>query len=246
MQKKEKLKKLQYILPEPLLASVPWLESRGYSSSLLSKHANSGWLVQPARGVYHRTGFRLCWEGVITSLQYLLGYPLIVGGETALELHGHRHYKSPKPLNWIHLYGSKAPPGWIYKLDLDKKFVFHKIKHLFPGEEYSLTKQKFGDWDSDKKCFARPIVLPEQTKEKGWCDKQMPLIVSTPARAALEHVDEIPERERFDEVGYILEKLSWWLDPKAVEQLLAQCRSIKVKPCLCGLRKDISRRGLTK
>ena len=228
MQKKGKLKQLQHILPEPLLASVPWLESRGYSRTLLSKYAAAGWLVQPARGVYHRPGFELCWQGVITSLQSLLGYPLIVGGYTALELQGYGHYISAKLPVRIHLYGSKAPPGWLYKLGLDKRFFFHKVKRLFPADEYSPTKQQFGDWDSAKQCFAKPAVLPEQTKKKNWSDKQMPLIISSEARAALELLDDIPKRERFDDAGYILEKLAL-LDPAIAEQMLVQCRSIKVK-----------------
>ena len=246
MQKKIKLNKLQHILPEPLLASVPWLESRGYSRSLLSQYAAAGWLVQPARGVYQRPGFELCWQGVITSLQSLLGYPLIVGGDTALELQGYGHYISAKLPYFIHLYGPKAPPGWLYKLGLDKQFVFHSVKRLFPADEYSPTKQQFGDWNSSEQRFSRPVALPEQTMEFEWNLKQMPLIISTEARAALELLDDIPKRERFDDAGYILEKLAL-LDPKVVEQILVQCRSIKVKRLfmwVCG--NYISSHGLTK
>ena len=228
MQKRNKLNKLQHILPEPLLATVPWLESRGYSRTLLSKYAAAGWLVQPARGVYHRPGFRLSWESVVTSLQSLLGYPLVVGGRTALELQGHSHYISPKIPYLIHLYGPKPPPGWLHKLDLDKKFFFHRVRRLFPGDEYARTKQQFRDWNSAAQRFSGSLALPEQTKELEWSEKQMPLLVSTPARAAFEHLDDIPGRERFDEVGYILEKLAW-LDPEEVEELLCQCRSVKVK-----------------
>ena len=219
---------MQHILPEPLLATVPWLESRGYSRTLLSKYAAGGWLVQPARGIYHRPGFRLSWEGVITSLQSLLGYPLIVGGKTALELQGYGHYISPKLPYFIHLYGPKAPPGWLHKLDLDKKFFFHRLKRLFPDDEYARGRQQFGDWDSTAQSFFGRLALPEQTRVLKWGEKQMPLLVSTSARAACEHLDDIPGRERFDEVGHALEKLAE-LDPKVVEGLLRQCRSVKVK-----------------
>ncbi|MCY4324585.1 MAG: type IV toxin-antitoxin system AbiEi family antitoxin domain-containing protein [Betaproteobacteria bacterium] len=228
MRKKQKLNRLQHILPEPLLASVPWLESRGYSRALLSQYAAAGWLVQPTPGVYHRPGFRLCWEGVVTSLQSLMGCPLVVGGKTALEIQGHGHYISYQLPYFIHLYGPKAPPGWLQKLGLDKRFVFHKTRRLFASEEYTRPQQPFGTWDGDKQCFAGPAVLPKQTKQMSWNDKEMPLIVSTEARAALEHLDEVPKRERFDEAGYVMEKLAW-LDPEKIQEVLCQCRSVKVK-----------------
>ena len=233
VRKKDKLNKLQYILPEPLLASVPWLESQGYSRSLLSQYAAAGWLVQPTPGVYHRPGFDLCWEGAITSLQSLLGYPLVVGGKTSLELQGHSHYISPKIPSRIHLYGPKAPPGWLHKLGLqkmglEKKFIFHRTKRLFPDDEYSPTRQQFGNWDGARQCFSRPPVLPKHTMEIIWNEKDMRMIISTKARAALEHLDEIPGRERFDEAGYVMEKLAR-LDPEMVQEVLCQCRSVKVK-----------------
>ena len=92
----------------------------------------AGWCSRPG-GSYHRPGFRLSWESVVTSLQSLLGYPLVVGGKTALELQGYGHYISPKLPYFINLYGPKAPPGWLHKLGLRKEFVFHKVKRLFPG-----------------------------------------------------------------------------------------------------------------
>ena len=105
---------------------------------------------------------------------------------------------------------------------------FTRSSACFRGDEYARTKQQFRDWDSATQCFSGSLALPEQTKELEWIEKQMPLIVSTPVRAALEHLDDIPRRERFDDVGYILEKLAW-LDPKEIEELLYQCRSVKVK-----------------
>ena len=228
LQKRDKLNRLQHLLPEPLLADVPWLESRGYSRTLLSRYAAAGWLVQPARGVYHRPGFRLSWQGVVTSLQSLLGYPLIIGGQTSLELHGHSYYISAQIPHFIHLYGPKAPPGWLHKLNLGKRFIFHRAARLFPEGKHSGSERKFGSWDSATQRFSGLAALPEHAEAIEWGEKDMPMIVSGRERAALEHLDDIPGRSRFDDVGNILENMVA-LDPTVAGNLLRQCRSIKVK-----------------
>ena len=207
---------------------MPWLESRGYSRTLLSRYAAAGWLVQPARGVYHRPGFRLSWQGVVTSLQSLLGYRLSVGGKTALQLHGHGYYISARVPHFIHLYGPKAPPGWLHKLNLDQRFVFHKAERLFPPGDHLHAERQLAAWDSATQRFSSSAVLPEHAEAINWGEKDMPLIVSRRERAALEHLDDIPARSRFDDVGNILENLVA-LDPKVAGDLLRQCRSIKVK-----------------
>ena len=227
VRKKDKLNKLQYILPEPLLASVPWLESQGYSRSLLSRYAAAGWLVQPTPGIYHRPGFRPCWQGAITSLQSLLGYPLVVGGKTALEVY-YRNI-SPSIPQLVHLYGPKAPPGWLHKLGLENKFLFHRTKRLFPDDEYSPTRQQFGNWDSARQRFSMPPVLPKHTMKLEWNEKEMPMIISATVRAVLEHLDEIPGRERLDDAGNVMRELALFLNPPIIQEVLCQCRSVKVK-----------------
>src|SRR5436309_12169715 len=103
LQPKEKLNWLQHHLPEGLVVDAAWLEKHGYSRSLRSKYAASGWLDQLARGVYRRPPAPLSiqgiekglrWQHVIISLQTLFGRALIVGGRTALELQGFAHYLS--------------------------------------------------------------------------------------------------------------------------------------------------------
>ena len=106
-----KLNRLQRLVPEGLLVNAAWLEARGYSRGLRSRYPASGWLEQPARGSYRRPGGKLLWQHVVVSLQGLLQIPVIVGGRTALELHGFSHYASSIGLREVHLYGDKPPPG---------------------------------------------------------------------------------------------------------------------------------------
>jgi len=114
-------------LPEGLLVDAGWLQRQGYSSGLRSKYVAHGWLDQVARSVYRRPAAPLPapnedeglrWQHVVISLQTLLDCPVVVGGRTALELQGFAHYLTAAGPREIHLYGGKAPPGWVSKLKL--------------------------------------------------------------------------------------------------------------------------------
>lgn len=208
MQRRGKLNRLQHLLPDGLVVDASWLEAQGYSRSLRGKYLAQGWLERPARGVYRRPGGRLQWQQVIISLQMLLDYPIIVGGRTALELHGFAHYLRSQGPSEIHLYGDAPPPGWLAKLALDTRFVFHNAKRLFKEEPIarghgSFIQQPWGHWD--------------------W-----PLTLSTPERAILELLDEVPNRETFHQADMLMEGLRN-LSPRRLQNLLLVCRSVKVK-----------------
>jgi Transcriptional regulator, AbiEi antitoxin, Type IV TA system len=55
-----------------------------------------------------------------------------------------------------------------------------------------------------------------------------PLTVSTPERAILELLDEIPMRETFHQADVLMEGLRS-LSPRRLQTLLLDCRSVKVK-----------------
>ena len=114
-QKRAKLNYLIHHLPEGLLVDAAWLSQKGYSTSLRSQYVAGGWLQQPARQVYWRPRGPLRWQEVAISLQTILGYPLTVGGRTALELQGYAHYLAHQTKE-VHLYGSKRLPTWLNKL----------------------------------------------------------------------------------------------------------------------------------
>src|SRR5579859_1524303 len=124
-----KLNQLQQ-LPEQILVDAAWLERHGYSSSLRSQYVKSGWLTQIAPRVYRRVQEPLIWQQVVVSLQSFMGYPLTVGGRTALEEQGFSHYLGDR--REVHLYGPVKPPGWLAKLPLDVQFVWHNSGRLFP------------------------------------------------------------------------------------------------------------------
>jgi transcriptional regulator with AbiEi antitoxin domain of type IV toxin-antitoxin system len=230
-----KLNWLQHNLPEGLVVDSAWLQGRGYSSALRSKYASRGWLEQVARGVYRRPPAALAgpkdnealpWQNVVISLQTILERPVIVGGRTALELQGFAHYLSVAGPREVHLYGDAPLPTWVGKLKLDTKFVFHNAKKLFRnepmasslGQGANLKTQEHSSTDSLGGGLAR------QT----WGQWNWPLTMSSPERATLELLDEIPKRETFHQADMLMEGLRN-LSPRKLRKLLVDCRSVKVK-----------------
>ena len=223
VQKRNKLNQLKRSLPEGLLVDAAWLENRGYSRSLRSHYVASDWLEQPCRGVFQRPRGKLRWEQVAISLQSLLDYPVAVGGRTALNMQGHAHYlrHSQPP---THLYGYSGLPGWLARLNLDQPFVCHNSHRLFPTLSFPQGKipldyLKSEDSGKTLNCGLRIV---------SWGQWHWPLVLSTPERAYLELLDELPGKETFDEVDKIMEGLVN-LSPRRVQMLLENTRSIKVK-----------------
>lgn len=223
-----RLNRLEQDLPEGLLVDGAWLEKRGYASNLRTYYANSGWLSQPARGVYGRIRGPLKWQQVVISLQTILEYsPLIVGGRTALELQGLTHYLS-QDIREVHLYGAKAPPTWVHKLPLDQRFVYHNDRRLFRNSPVHYGIGSLA-WDV-KSNRGRDLTRLQggDVTSMAWGQWDWPLTLSTPERAVLELLDELPARESFHHVDKVMEGLST-LSPRRMQKLLADCASVKVK-----------------
>jgi hypothetical protein len=223
--RKTKLSNLEQELPEGLLIDAHWLTQRGYSRQLWNHYVATGRLEQPAPRVFRRPRGKLTWEQVVISLQTLLGYVVVVGGRTALEFEGYGHYV-PRRVGKIHLYGSDRPPAWLHNLRLDVVFRWHNDQRLFRSEALpqslsGLDEQKqSGPADDDR---ARVGLTVQRWGQWDW-----PLTLSSPERAILELLDELPARESFEQVDKLIEGLSN-LRPQRLQKLLADCRSIKVK-----------------
>lgn len=222
------LNRLERILPEGLIVDSGWLERRGYSSSLRTYYVKNGWLEQPARGAYRRRRGKLSWEQVVISLQTILEYPpLIVGGKTALILHGLTHYVTQE-IREIHLYGPKGPPAWVGKLGLEQRFVYHNEHKLFTRHSATLGQMKPIDEVHEAPPHDQEQGQSDRVTSMAWGHWEWPLKLSTPERAILELLDELPQRESFHHVDKIMEGLSG-LSPRRLQRLLSNCSSVKVK-----------------
>ena len=230
-QKVNKLNRLQRLLPEGLVVDAAWLEAQGYSRALRSRYLTSGWLEQPARGSFRRPGGKLLWQHVVVSLYGLLHLPAVVGGRTALELHGFSHYASSTGLREVHLYGEPPFPTWVRKLTLDPPLVFHRASKLF-GTRHLAAAAGRVSWNPQAQRFTgSPPAASGSLTRLSWGQWDWPLIVSTPERAILELLDEVPDRETFHQADMLIESLRT-LSPRRLQRLLEECRNVKVKRLL--------------
>jgi hypothetical protein len=221
-----KINQLESLLPEGLLVDAAWLSEKGFATNLRHHYVATGRLEQPARRVYRRPYGTLSWQQVVISLQtLLLRSPLTVGGRTALDLQGFTHFLRGSETE-VHLYGPKPPPTWLHNLPLKARFVYHNDRKTFRNEPihfgttsltWDVAKDKLSDAGADASFTVQP-----------WGQWDWPLTLSTPERAVLELLDELPNHETFHQVDKLFESLSS-LRPRRLHKLLSDCKSVKVK-----------------
>jgi len=192
-QKGTKLKwLLETVLPGRLV-DTPTLERHGVTRMLAHKYIDSGWLEPVVRGLYRRpqsdsTGED--WQLVVRSLQHVMDYPSVIGGRTALEAQGFAHYLPMRGEQVIHLHGD-GHPTWLKRLDSAERFRLHGTK-LFALN----AKEETTD-------VASPVG---------------PLTCSTPERAILELLDEMPKHESIHIVDTAFEGMAS-ARPRRLERL---------------------------
>ena len=197
------------------MVDTPWLRARGIDPKSIHGYVARGWLERVVRGVYRRPlpenvpGSGASWEVVLVSLQRLMGSDVHLGGESALDLAGHAHYLSLGGRTRVHLYGDA--PSWLHRLPIRERMVVRRCK-LFGNDPVGITEASA--WAGD----GGPAV-------EVW---RWPVRTSSPDRAILEALDELPGNASFDHLDKIFEGLVT-LRPKLLMTLLAACRSVKVR-----------------
>jgi hypothetical protein len=223
-QNQGKLNWLQQTLPEGLVVDSGWLERHGVSRQLRRKYVMHGWLQTLARGVFCRPAVpkeqsTVPWQQLVISLNALENLPVAAGARTALELQGFSHYVSSAGSREAHLYADAELPGWVSRVPVDAKLVRHNARRLFTNRDVPAFFTK----------GSAPQKAPEDsgfTQQQGqW---KYPLTMSTPERAILELLDEVPQRETFHQADVLMEGLRN-LSPRRLQGLLADCKSVKVK-----------------
>lgn len=226
-QKGSLLNQLERDLPEGLVVDAAWLDARGISRSLRSYYLQAGWLTQPVRGLYWRSRGPLKWQNVVVSMQTLLGMEFIVGGQTALDLQGYAHYLRTNQQT-VYLYGPNRPPGWLAKLPLSQRFLYRNSGVLFANDPIHLGL-------TSRALNTKTAEARDMTSFRGgdvttldWGPWDMPLTLSSPERAFLELLDELPGEESFDQADMLMQGAAN-LSPRKLQKLLQDCRSVKVK-----------------
>jgi hypothetical protein len=219
-----KLNWLQHNLPEGLVVDSAWLERHHISRQLRRKYVMNGWLLTLARGVYCRPTSSeqpspLAWQQLVISLNALLNLPVAAGGRTALELQGFSHYVAASGTREAHLFSNEDLPGWVSCVHVNTKLVFHSARKLFRNREVPPLLTAEG---------ALPSREHSGFTVQTWGHWEYPLPVSTPERAILELLNEVPHSETFHQADVLMEGLRN-LSPLRLQGLLADCRNIKVK-----------------
>lgn len=201
--KPNKLRDLYAQLPAGTPLTSEGLAGLGISADLAVHYARSGWLHRLSRGVYSRTGDPLALHPSLGLLQQKID-GLHIGGKSALEWYGMRHYISQQ--NILHLYGWTAThlPDWFVR--------------QFPSEYH--RKRLFREQPN------KPLNIDRFENRDG-----APL-VSAPERAILELLSEIGVRQPLQEAREIMEG-TYNMRAEVLNQLLTHCTSIKtVRLCL--------------
>jgi hypothetical protein len=209
-------------LPEGLPVDAAWLRAQGYKANLLAKYVVSGWLQQPAHRVYVRPRGELCWQHVAISLQTLLARDLVVSGGTALQLHGFAHYVQ-QTTSVVYLSGPKPPPTWLKHLSAGVEFRYRNDAKLFEKQRATTAPHTL-----KQPQLSATVGRPDSIIARPWGPWNWPLMVSSPERAILELLNELPGNESFHQIDMLMEGLTT-LSPTRLQTLLADCHNVKVK-----------------
>jgi hypothetical protein len=199
--------------PEGVIITREWLLNKGYSRHAIDNLVKSRQLHFLKRGVYVRGRAKITWQSIVYSLQSLEKLDLVIGGLTALEMQGLAHYLSFSGKKVIHLYGTSNLPKWVNKLVPDVHFIRHNDAEL-TGKGIVNEKEQF--------------LLGQFTKQLDWKDDIDQLTLSTPERAFLEVLMDVPQKVSFEHADQLMQGLTS-LSPGSLQKLLEQCSNIKVK-----------------
>jgi hypothetical protein len=179
------------------------LAALGISADLAVHYVRAGWLTRLARGVYCRPNDTPALHPSLLVLQRRFE-GLHVGGKSALDWYGVRHYLSQKPVLQLYGWAAGRLPGWFTE--------------RFPAEYH--RKRLF-----DEKLEALLHVGPFERR------RGAPQ-VSSPERALLEVLSEVGVRQPLQEANELIES-TYNCRADVLRELLQRCTSIKtVRLCL--------------
>ena len=208
-----RLKPLLDTVPPGFLVDTPWLKARSIDPKSIHDYVARGWLERVVRGVYRRPaplgtpdGGGESWAVLLLSLQRLMNYAVHVGGETALDLAGNAHYLSLGETRPVRFYGTVPP--WLKRVPTPAEIVV-RPRNLFDDDQVGIE-------ESDIAAGAPVDVWRWRVQ------------ASSPERAILEALDELPRHASFNNLDKAFEGLVS-LRPGPLTALLDACRSVKVR-----------------
>ena len=185
--------------PDGRISTAAYLHENGFSYAHLHISKERGWLDEFGRGAYCRHGHHPSLEAGLDAAHHQLQLPLHVGGRTALAHHGFLHFvPAVSPKSTLYIKRGVRIPAWF--------------------------KQKFGDEVS----VTSMSTLPPELGVSPVTVNGFTYLESSPERAILELLDQVPRRVSAAECYQILEMMNT-LRSKLLSELLKECASVKVK-----------------
>lgn len=134
-----------------------------------------------------------------------MNYAVHLGAESALDLAGYVHYLGLGRRLRVQFYGDV--PSWLGRLSMPTEIVVRR-RTLFGDDPVGIEESAIG---------AAPAVDPWNWRVRG----------SSPERAILEALDDLPKHASFENLDKVFEGLGS-LRPRELTLLLGACRSVKV------------------
>lgn len=182
----------------------------GVSADLAVHYVRAGWLVRLARGVFRRPEQGLSLYPSLKRLENRIE-GLHVGGKSALNWHGVRHYVPQQET--LHLYGwaTARLPEWFL--------------NEFPAEYH---RKRLFDEPPGSLLHVAPFEGRNEAPQ-----------VSTPERALLELLSEVGVRQPLREARELMEG-TYNLRGTVLQELLTLCTSIKTVRLCLQLGRELS------
>jgi hypothetical protein len=182
----------------------------GVSADLAVHYVRAGWLKRLARGVFCRPGEALLQRPSLVLLQRQIE-GLHVGGKTALDWYGVRHYLSQQPVLSLYGWAAARLPDWFTQ--------------SFPADYH---RKRLFDEPSDIPLHAGPFEKRSNAPR-----------VSSPERALLEVLSEVGQRQSLQEARELTES-TYSLRADVLRELLQHCTSVKTVRLCLQLGRELS------
>lgn len=188
-----------------------WLKEQGYSFELQKRYRKSRWLEAIGTGALKRVNDKVSYEGAIYALQKQSKLSIHPAGKTALALLGLGHFIEFTSSNVV-LFGSKNEnlPTWFKNYDWRTTINYHKTTFL-PAEKF-LQEKEFNNFS---------------------------IKISNAPRGIMECLYLVPDEQDLMECFHFMENMNN-VRPGVVQDLLENCKSIKVKRLFLYLAEKVN------
>jgi hypothetical protein len=197
-------------LPEGMPVTSRQLAGAGVYPSLAARYVKSGWLKPLARGMYQRAGNTLELHPTLRVLE-AMAPGLHVGGKSALDWYGIRHYIAQQPILLLYGWDAYRLPAWFTE--------------RFPARYQ--RKRLFNE---------TPDAMLGVAPFRDLADAPM---VAEPERAFLEMLSEVGVRQPLAEARELAES-TYTLRHEELARLLAACRSVKTVRLALSLGRELN------